>query len=409
MGRTSIWRSALLAALGLAALGCSERIASPGSCPSVCPAGHIELADTLLTAPLSADTSVRGYVLIKEAAFLLTSNLDSLKAVTLIQFTALDTAWFPNLTDTTTVASIGKIDSVLVSVHVSQRDTSVKDQRLIFYRLPAHLDTAATYASILPYLADSTLIDTVAIADTAQAGGDQELKIADSLVIAPEDSGVVSIAVTTVAATPSAFSLQSGHLKTGTSPPVLEIFAHARAPLDTVSKSFYLESTLAYYVTDPPPTQPPSGVLAVGGMPTARATLTLSLPKELVDSNAVVRATLILHTLRPAGGFAGDTFVVLAQPVVRDYGPKSVIYPDSTVSGYARLAPGDTGTVEMEIAPILRFWGTTTGDSIPRLIVLRAFPEGAILGSVDFAGRAAGALGPQLRVTYVKPYSFGVP
>ena len=122
-----------------------------------------------------------------------------------------------------------------------------------------------------------------------------------------------------------------------------------------------------------------------------------------------LRATLILHTLRPAGGFAGDTFVVLAQPVVRDYGPKSVIYPDSTVSGYARLAPGDTGTVEMEIAPILRFWGTTTGDSIPRLIVLRAFPEGAILGSVDFAGRAAGALGPQLRVTYVKPYSFGVP
>jgi hypothetical protein len=28
---------------------------------------------------------------------------------------------------------------------------------------------------------------------------------------------------------------------------------------------------------------------------------------------------------------------------------------------------------------------------------------------VSFAGRAAGAAGPQLRVTYVKPYQFGLP
>jgi hypothetical protein len=79
------------------------------------------------------------------------------------------------------------------------------------------------------------------------------------------------------------------------------------------------------------------------------------------------------------------------------------------VSGFVRVGQGQTGQVELDIGPILRFWGTTVGDSTPRLIVLRVFPEGSILGSADFAGRAAGAAGPQLRVTYVKPYTFGLP
>jgi hypothetical protein len=150
-------------------------------------------------------------------------------------------------------------------------------------------------------------------------------------------------------------------------------------------------------------------VLSVGGIPTARATLRLSLPKVVVDSTAIVRATLLLNTTAAAGGFAHDTFTVIAQPVVRDFGVKSVLWPDSAISGMVRIAQGQSGPVELDIAPILRFWGTTVGDSTPRLIMLRVYPEGSILGAVDFAGRAAGAAGPQLRVTYVKPYRFGLP
>jgi len=162
-------------------------------------------------------------------------------------------------------------------------------------------------------------------------------------------------------------------------------------------------------VMSPPPGQPPAGVLAIGGIPTARAILHLSLPQVVVDSAATVRATLLLNTTGPAGGFARDTFSVIAQPVVRDFGIKSVLWPDSAVSGSVRIAQGQTGPVELDIGPILRFWGTTVGDSTPRLIVIRVYPEGSILGSVAFAGRASGAAGPQLRVTYVKPYTFGLP
>jgi hypothetical protein len=159
----------------------------------------------------------------------------------------------------------------------------------------------------------------------------------------------------------------------------------------------------------PDPGQPASGVLAVGGMPTARATMRLGLPKEVVDSNAIVRGTLILNTLDPVGGFARDSFLLAAQPLLRDHGPKSLLYPDSSIAGVTWLHPGQSGQVQLDITRLLRLWGTTTGDSLPRTLVLRVVPEGSLLSAVNFRGFAAGAGAPQLRVTYVRRYTFGVP
>jgi hypothetical protein len=400
----SVSRSALVV-LGLAAVvGCKEQITTPGQCPALCPSTRLQLADTLLTTADVSDTSVRGYVLVREASYLLTANLDSLKSVVLIRFSKRDSTWVAG-TDT---AHVGKQDSVQLTLQVLQRDTSVKQLRLVIYRLPARFDTAATYASILPYLADSDLVDTVAIPDSVAAGA-YAFRIADSLPIPPGDSGVVSLAVGLLAAGKTALTFGSGNGSYGTSAPALSYYVHARAPVDSLSKVFGVLPFVSLFVMSPPPGQPPPGELAIGGIPTARATLRLSLPKVVVDSNAVVRATLLLNTVSAAGGFANDSFFVIAQPVVRDFGIKSVLWPDSSVSGKAVIHQGQTGPVEMDVAPILRFWGTTTGDSTPRLIVMRVYPEGAILGSVSLAGRAAGAAGPQLRVTYVKPYAFGVP
>ena len=69
---------------------------------------------------------------------------------------------------------------------------------------------------------------------------------------------------------------------------------------------------------------------------------------------------------------------------------------------------GDTGTVQIDIARILRLWGSTTGDSMPRAIILGVFAEGFALGEMEVKGRA-GAGAPQLRVTYVTKYEAGVP
>jgi hypothetical protein len=400
----SVSRSVLVVLALAAVVGCKEQLTTPGRCPALCPSSKLQLADTLLTTADVSDTSVRGYVLVREASYLLTSNLDSLKSVALMRFAPLvDSAWYPSSSDT---ARVGKRDSVQLTLQFLQRDTSVKQLRLVVYRLPAKFDTAATYASIQPFFADSDLVDTIAISDTAMAGS-HTFTITDSLLIPPGDSGVVSLGLALLAAGKTALTFGSGNLSS--SGPTLSEFVHARAPVDSLSKTFSVLPSVALFVMSPPPGQPPAGQLAIGGIPTARATVRLSLPKVVVDSNAVVRATLLLNTVSAAGGFAGDSFYVIAQPVVRDFGIKSVLWPDSSVSGTVLIHEGQTGPVELDVAPILRFWGTTVGDSTPRLLVIRVFPEGSILGSVTMAGRAAGAAGPQLRVTYVKPYTFGVP
>jgi len=399
----SAWRSAVVIVGLVAIAGCRERLTTAG-CSTLCPPSQVQLVDTVLATTDVSDTSVRGYVLVREASYLLASSLDSLKSVILIRFSKRDSVWYPDTKDT---AYVGKQDSVVLSMQMLQRDTSVKQLRLIVYRLPAQFDTSATYASIQPYFVDANLVDTVAIPDDSLAGSVNLLRIADSLAIPAADSGVVSLGIAMVAAGKSAVTFGSGNI--GTSTPVLSYYGHARAPLDTLSHVFAVDQFVSLFVMSPPPGQPPAGVLSVGGIPTARATLRLSLPKVVVDSTAIVRATLLLNTTAAAGGFAHDTFTVIAQPVVRDFGVKSVLWPDSAISGMVRIAQGQSGPVELDIAPILRFWGTTVGDSTPRLIMLRVYPEGSILGAVDFAGRAAGAAGPQLRVTYVKPYRFGLP
>jgi len=397
----SAWRSAVVIALAAIA-GCREQLTTPGRCPALCPSSKVQLADTLLATADVADTSVRGYVLVREASYLLTSTLDSLQSVALIRFSARDSVWYPSTSDT---AYIGTQDSVVLSLQILQRDTSIKQLRLLVYRIPAMFDTGATYASIQPFFVASNLVDTIAIADTAHAG-DYTFRIADSLAIPPADSGVVSFGLALLGAGKTALTLGSGNL--GTSAPILSYYVHPRLP-DTTAKVISVEPFISLFVMSPPPGQPPPGVLAIGGMPTARATLRLSLPKVVVDSNTVVRATLLLNTSAAAGGFARDSFYIIAQPVVRDYGVKSVLWSDSGVSGTVLIHQGQSGPVALDMAPILRFWGTTVGDSTPRLVVLRVYPEGSILGSASFAGRAAGAAGPQLQVTYVKPYTFGVP
>jgi len=400
----SAWRSAAVAVAALVAVaGCREQLATPGRCPTLCPAGNVQLADTVLTAADVADTSVRGYVLVREASYLLASTLDSLQSVVLLRFNKLDTAWYPG-TDT---ALVGRQDSVVLSLHVSQRDTTVKQLLLLIYRLPGLLDTASTYASIRPYFADSQLVDTIAVSDTIKGGDSISVRIADSLVIPAADSGYVSLGIAIAAAGKTAFTIGSGN--SGTVSPGLTFFVEAQPPLDTLRHSFPLSPYVGFFVMSPPPAQPPPGLLTLGGIPTARALLHLSLPSVVVDSNAVVRATLLLNTTGPVGGFAGDSFYVIAQPVVRDFGVKSVLWPDSSVSGLVKVGQGQGGVVAVDIAPVLRFWGTTVGDSTPRLLMLRAYPEGSIIGEARFFGRAAGANGPQLRVTYVKPYTFGVP
>lgn len=400
MARTFVWPSVFLAALAAIA-GCSEKITTPGRCPALCPSRQIQLADTLLTAVDSADTTARGYVVTQEATYLAASSLDSLKSLILMRFGKVPTSWLQTATDT--VQAVFPPDSLFVELQYVFQDTSAHP-RLVFYRLPAKFDTTMTYAQAQAYFVDAAVLDTVPVPDTL--AGNLEFRLPTSVVPAPDDSGVVSIGARVIADKPTVVAVSSGH--SSTRAPLLSYFVHGQPPQDTLKRSLSDTAVFTTFVQSPPPGLPPAGVLAIGGLPAAHSLLRLTLPKVAVDSVGIVRATLSLTLTRPVVAFPGDSFFVNAFPILRDFGPKSVLVPDTSITGVQVVHAGDTGTVQIDIARILRLWGSTTGDSMPRAIILGVFAEGFALGEMEVKGRA-GAGAPQLRVTYVTKYEAGVP
>jgi hypothetical protein len=378
--------------------GCTEKLTTPGRCPELCPAVATELADTLLVAADSSDATARGYVQVNEAVFLAASSLDSLKSVIVLRF--LPESLSRVVGGDTVLAAP---DSVQGAFELAWHDTLVHP-RLVFYRLPAQFDTTLTYGQLQSYFADSLVADTVAVPDT---GSTMLFTLPASVLPPPADSGVVSLGIKVVADSPTVVAITSG--VTGTSAPSLSFYMRGLPPKDTVTWNQVVATTFAGFAQSPLPGVPPPGVLAVGGLPAAHALLRLAVPKAATDSAGVVRATLLLNIVRPVVTFPGDSFVVAAFPLLRDYGLKSVLYPDSSKSGHAIVHDGQTGWVGLDIAPILRLWGTTVGDSLPRTIVISVLGEANTLGEVDFWGRFGAGAAPQLRVTYVKKYQLGVP
>ena len=399
MGRTSVWRSAALAAL-VALGGCTETLTTPGHCPELCASNGVQMADTLLVAADSADTTARGYVLADSASYVVASTLDALKGVVLYRFSRLDTSWAQTSADT--VQAVFPPDSVQFVLQITSRDTTMH-QRLVFYRLPARFDSAMTYAQALAYFGDSVLLDTAAVPDT----GLMTVRLPTSLFPAPADSGVVAIGIKLLADSATAIGLASGF--GGSTAPALAFYVHGQPPQDTLAKNLTVAPTFAASALSPAPGALPPGLRAIGGIPSAHTLIHLTLPKFAVDSVSIVRASLLLTVSPAVLGFPNDSFTVVAYPLLRDYGPKSVLFTDTTLSGHTVVHAGQGGVVDVDITAILRLWGATVGDSLPHAIMLYRLSEAATLGELDFLGKAAGAGGPQLRVTYVTKYELGVP
>lgn len=401
-GRLSL--AAALAAL-VAGLGCRENVTSPGSCPDLCPAGRVVLVDTVITGIVTSDSTFRGYYGPSEAQDLPLADLDSLRSVALVRFGARDSLWFPATNDT--AVGIGRVDSVQVRITLANRDTTATHLRILVYHLPAQFDTGMTWAAVQPWLADSELVDTIRV-DSSFTGGDVTwtFKPGAMDVIPDADAGVVALAFAVTADSGTGLSVTS--LENALGGPHLLWFVHAKAPRDTLTHGFLVGSSFDTFVFDPPPA-PVTNALAAGGLPSARSILRLRLPAEAIDSVRVIRATLILTPTRPARGLPKESFLLSARGIVRDLGPKSVIFTDTAAGGTAAVATGDSGEIHIEIGRLLRAWGTTAGDSLPRVVMLVAEPEGAGMVETAVARGSAGATAPRLRLTYVRPYPFGVP
>ena len=400
-------RRAVFAALALAALGwaCEEEIVAPCRYPSACPGDQLQVVDTTYTDFVTSDSTYGGYVSASEVSFLLLADLDSLRGVALVKTAPRDTTWIPSASDT--AVQIGRFDSVAVSVYVSSRDTSVHNIRVLLYRLPFGIDTSITYADIQPYLVDSVLVDSVAIPDSVTGGAvRQRIRSGVLETIPPDDNQQLAFALRVRADAPTALSLGSAEEISGATQVLW--YVHAAAPRDTLTHTFSAGVDFDTFLHTPATTTP-AAALVSGGMPAARSLLRVRLPAPALDSLGLVRATLILTQVRPARGRPGESFRISARALIRDFGAKSVIWPDTTAGGTTPLTEGDTGEIHIEITRMLRVWASSSGDSLPRSLMLLNEPEGAGIGEVVVAGRGAGAAAPRLRLTYVRPYVFGVP
>lgn len=397
-------------ALALAALGfgCRENIVAPGSCPELCPASRVQIVDTTITGLVVGDSSYQGYVSLSEAGVLFLSDLDSLQGGGVARFSPVAFTWIPGVNDT--VVSADRVpDSVTLSFTVADRDTAAHNVWVLVYRLPFNFDTMITYDALRQVFADSLLVDSVFVPDTVASGSVTQRLRAGALDTVPaSDSGVVSLAFRVRADTRTALSLASSEEYGGAAR--LSWHMKAQAPRDSLKHTFTATPDYDSFVFSP--ARPYDGTsLVAGGLPSSRTILRFSdsLPPEATDSLGLVRATLILTPTRPAFGRPRERFRVSARGVVRDVGAKSSIFADTAAGGTVEVVAGDSGEVRIEIGRMLRLWGTSAGDSLPRVLMLLSSPEGYGMGEVTVAGRGAGAAAPRLHLTYVRPYEFGVP
>ena len=410
MGRTSAWRSAAAAALLAGALACAEQITTPGTCPDYCPADTLSLVDTVLTGIVVADTSIRGFNTESELGFVLAGDQDSLRTLSYLWFQALPQRWFPISSDTVGVPIAAVPDSIRLTFQITARDTAVGDLRILVYRAPVTLDTSTLeFDTLAQYAVDSLLLDSLIVdsllGDSASGAISHLVPVA---LFTPDsaDSNRIALVLDVRSAGRTTVALASTQTGQG---PRLTYHVRGAPPQDTLTTSIQLVPDYDTYARTPELAVGTATGIRVGEVPSARALLFFQLPAYIVDSVTIIRAQLELRLSQPAAGRPREEFLVRAVPVLRYFGGKSVVVPDTSAYGSGLVTAGDTGTVRIEVARPLRLWRGIPTDSLPRVLQLRNRFEGLSLGGFEALGSGAGASAPRIRITYVRPFRFGVP
>jgi hypothetical protein len=276
--------------------------------------------------------------------------------------------------------------------------------RLALYRLPINIDTSSTFDSLNRYFSDSTYL---ADAPLPSDSGDDTVKVTfpSGLVTTfAADSSALAVGIAVRSASPSFVSIKTA---AGGHGALLTRFIQVDSVTGVRVKRTMVSPALLDTYVYPQPPPPPAGVLAVGGTPSQRTFLRLSVPSRIVDSSTIVRATLLLFPAAPVSAAPGDTVRVLARPVTADVGPKSPVLSataDTARGGQGRAPPGSTDTVRVDFTSIIRSWkGDTTRA---HTVVLSSSPEAGTFAELRFWSSASPAYRPLLDLTYVPPIDY---
>lgn len=399
----------LLAALAFG--GCREQLTAPSDCPALCPGGAPEVFEEVISPIAGSDSSFRGYVQPAAAAALLVSNgLDGFETRALMRFS--------RRSDSVTVRDTARtytIDSVAFGFNLIARDTTLPGLSIQLYRVPASIDTTTTYAAVDPAFVPSNLIRTIAVADTLKRGPIRTVFSGADLGnvhIVPADSGVLALGIRIDA--PGTTGIRLGASGSGTGG-VFITYATLDVPDTGTAKlrTFSLAATFNSYVTPPQPV-PDTTFLVVGGEPSSRALLRFELPPHIRDSATIIRASLELTPVAQISGLPTDPARLQAREVRADLGAKS---PVGATVGRSGLFPPPTDTVEagattvnLEAVRLVESW--LTPPTRPSALVLSFAPDleaASFSRPVFYSTRAAEAVRPRLRISYLRAFPFENP
>jgi hypothetical protein len=366
-------------------------------CPDFCPDVRISIRDSVFPASIVRDSSYRGYVAPYSAPTLQVSNGGTVESRGVFRFSAFQ----EELQVGSSASQTGPVvatDSFRLNVTLARRTDEGQVLELAVFRLPADVDTAASFGDLDPFFQDSTAIGILAIADTVDDGQVSAILPGDAFPTLEADSFRVGIGFAlrsavgfadfvTINADPSSGSL-TRYAQVDSADGELA----ARTDEVTLSMDNFVFPALA-----------PLGAaqLTVGGAPAARAFLRSALPAYVVDSSNVLRATLIMVPSEPVSGAPGDTVFLIAKALATDVGPKSPVIEidvDTLSLGTADVPVGSTDTVRIDITHIVRSW--TQNPDRPRSLALVAQTEAASAAEFRFHSSESASAVPVLQVTY---------
>jgi len=408
--------------------GCVDQTTAPGVCPTFCPSGQIDVVDTVLAASIARDSTFRGYVLPHQAGAMTASDVPGVvDSRAILRTSALVSGLALNTGDTTTSPLVGA-DSMKLTLTITRHDTTAHNLTVRLYRLPITIDSTTTFADLRGAFADPTdslrAVNVDALlakpGGVDSATGDQAaidttskfLKVTvklDSLQ-APYvsgDSGKLGIGVRIGADAPTSVGFCTRENACGAS---LAWFVKVDSIKGTdttlIHKQLAAVTLFDSYVFDPP-IPPVDSTLAVGGAPSARSIMRITLPRAIRDSSQIIRGTLLLVPAVPARGAPVDSFVVEAHTVASDFGAKSPLVLDATRTDTTMIRVGKTDTVRVEVTNLLQFW--VADSTRPEVLMLRSQEEAARPTEIRFYPSAAAPYRPALRITYARRFPFGVP
>ena len=387
-----------LSVYALAVLGCEQQVNAPGACPEFCPSAEIVIIDTVLTDVIALDTSFFGYLVAHEAAGMqvIAGPAESRGVLRFGAFSDLVPL------DSTQTAPVAELDSFQIALSMAARTPGTTGLSVTLHRLPVSVDSLISYASIAPFFDDSTVIGAISVPDTATADTISTIVPASAFPTFVDDGRVAAIGLSIRDASGNFVTL--GTVEAGLAAILTRFVRADSADGVLVDRSDLRAVVFDTFVHQPSPAASPF-VLVVGGEPSARAFLRVTIPDFIIDASEVVAAELLLVPVEPVLGAVGDTLQIVANGLGADFGAKSplvVTLVDS--ASLARVVIGSMDTVRVPIEIIVGQWQNNSNQ--PRTIVLRTGAEAASVAELRIGSSQWMGAQPALRLVYVPPFQF---